>query len=243
METRETGKAGSKALPDERQDAEPDVQKLIDRRAEVRRWWVDAAARAARQVKPGRTAAPGAGGEVQPVPLKRPRDVVGLALSGGGIRSATYSLGLLQALAKAPRDAFSKVDIISSVSGGGYIACFLRSLFMPRDARGFVPRAGPAAISNPSLALKPKLVERQHQFARDVLKSSINDRDIPWPRGQTTKRQRNPLWWLREHSRYLAPNGPTDYGYAVAYLTRNWLAMSYIFLLAARVPPDRGDRS
>jgi hypothetical protein len=235
METKEKGKAGSKALPDERQDAEPDVQKLIDRRAEVRRWWVDAAARAARPVKPGSTAGSGAGGdigEVQPVPLKRPRDVVGLALSGGGIRSATYSLGLLQALAKAPRDAFSKVDIISSVSGGGYVACFLRSLFMPRDARGIVPRAGPAAISNPSLALKPKLVERQHQFARDVLKSSINDRDIFWPRGQTTQRQRNPLWWLREHSRYLAPNGPTDYGYAIAYLTRNWLAMLYIFLLA-----------
>ena len=27
---------------------------------------------------------------------------------------------------------------------------------------------------------------------------------------------RNPIWWLREHGRYLAPNGPTDFGYAIS---------------------------
>lgn len=48
---------------------------------------------------------------------------VGLAFSGGGIRSATFNLGVLQALAK--RGLLSRVDYLSSVSGGGYIAsCF-----------------------------------------------------------------------------------------------------------------------
>src|SRR4051812_9790169 len=66
----------------------------------------------------------------------QPANVVGLALSGGGIRSATFSLGLLQALAKSKRDALSRIDVLSTVSGGGYIGCFLRSLFLPSAARG-----------------------------------------------------------------------------------------------------------
>ncbi|MGO9930662.1 MAG: GMC oxidoreductase [Steroidobacteraceae bacterium] len=56
-----------------------------------------------------------------------PLDTVGLALSGGGIRSATFALGFLQALAAKGR--LRRVDFISSVSGGGYIGCFLGRLF------------------------------------------------------------------------------------------------------------------
>ena len=45
-------------------------------------------------------------------------DLVGLALSGGGIRSAMFNLGLLQSMQRA---GFLKhVDYLSSVSGGGY---------------------------------------------------------------------------------------------------------------------------
>lgn len=43
----------------------------------------------------------------------------GLALSGGGIRSATFCLGLLKALASHRQ--LLKFDLISTVSGGGYI--------------------------------------------------------------------------------------------------------------------------
>src|SRR5512146_3259711 len=46
---------------------------------------------------------------------KPPDGLVGLALSGGGIRSATFSLGLIQALAKTEREAFSRIDILSTV--------------------------------------------------------------------------------------------------------------------------------
>mgnify|MGYP000653253863 CR=1 FL=1 len=42
---------------------------------------------------------------------------VGLALSGGGIRSAAYCLGVLQALAY--RGALPNIDYLSTVSGGG----------------------------------------------------------------------------------------------------------------------------
>jgi hypothetical protein len=59
-------------------------------------------------------------------PILRPTagsNVVGLALSGGGIRSASFCLGALQALDKA--GAVKNIDYLSTVSGGGYIGTSL----------------------------------------------------------------------------------------------------------------------
>ena len=88
------------------------------RSAEVRRWWHS---KDRDQIK------------------TPPANLVGLAISGGGIRSATFGLGLIQGLARGPRDAFSRVDIVSTVSGGSYIGTFLRSLFVPDSMRGISP--------------------------------------------------------------------------------------------------------
>ncbi len=49
--------------------------------------------------------------------------LVGLAFSGGGIRSATFGLGVLEALKKF--DLLRQVDYLSTVSGGGYIGAWL----------------------------------------------------------------------------------------------------------------------
>src|SRR3989440_5702012 len=57
----------------------------------------------------------GAGGKVL--------DAVGLALSGGGVRSAAFSLGVLQALNHY--NVLRNVDYLSTVSGGGYVGCAL----------------------------------------------------------------------------------------------------------------------
>lgn len=51
------------------------------------------------------------------------RGVWGLALSGGGIRSATFCFGLLQALAS--KKMLPHFDLLSTVSGGGYIGAML----------------------------------------------------------------------------------------------------------------------
>jgi hypothetical protein len=53
-------------------------------------------------------------------------ELVGLAFSGGGIRSATFNLGVLQGLCK--RDKLKYVDYLSTVSGGGYIGSCLSSV-------------------------------------------------------------------------------------------------------------------
>lgn len=53
------------------------------------------------------------------------RDLVGLALSGGALRSASFSLGVVQALQRL--GLWRYVDYMSTVSGGGYIGAYLTS--------------------------------------------------------------------------------------------------------------------
>ena len=71
--------------------------------------------------------------------------LVGLALSGGGIRSATFSLGVLQALAKF--GLLRQVDYLSTVSGGGYIGGWLHAMIhrteggIAKVEEGLIPEA------------------------------------------------------------------------------------------------------
>ena len=55
---------------------------------------------------------------------------LGLAFSGGGIRSATFNLGVLQGLAELGLLPF--IDYLSTVSGGGYIGSWLHGLIRNR---------------------------------------------------------------------------------------------------------------
>ncbi len=74
----------------------------------------------------------------QPPETLRP---MGLALSGGGIRSATFNLGVLQSLARL--GILPRMDYLSTVSGGGYIGSCLSSLLSHRRRpRGGTPRTG-----------------------------------------------------------------------------------------------------
>src|SRR5437867_366567 len=75
------------------------------------------------------SAAPDATGETAADPLT---DIYGrihaqnhtaLCLSGGGIRSASFGLGVLQGLAQ--HNLLAKFDYLSTVSGGGYIGSWL----------------------------------------------------------------------------------------------------------------------
>ena len=64
--------------------------------------------------------------------------MVGVGLSGGGIRSATFALGLFQGLAKSRggrRGLLRYIDYLSTVSGGGYFGSFFGQL-LTRDYVG-----------------------------------------------------------------------------------------------------------
>ena len=63
----------------------------------------------------------------------RAANLCGLALSGGGIRSATFNLGVIQALAR--HRLLARFDYLSTVSGGGYIGAWL-SAWIHRHAQG-----------------------------------------------------------------------------------------------------------
>lgn len=73
-------------------------------------------------------------------------DWTGLALSGGGIRSASFGLGVLQALeARFEKEkiihGIAEIDFLSTVSGGGYIGCSLTAAL--QKTKGIFPFTNP----------------------------------------------------------------------------------------------------
>ena len=74
-------------------------------------------------------------------PVLRPTPdskLIGLALSGGGIRSSAFCLGAMQAL--DTRGLIDKIDYLSTVSGGGYIGMSMTAA-MSTGAAGKFPFA------------------------------------------------------------------------------------------------------
>jgi len=65
------------------------------------------------------------GFSADPIAKAREMNLWGLAFSGGGIRSATFNLGVLQKL--AVMGILNKIDYLSTVSGGGYIGSWYLS--------------------------------------------------------------------------------------------------------------------
>jgi len=65
------------------------------------------------------------------------QELFGMAISGGGIRSASFALGVLQALNN--RGLIKKLDYMSTVSGGGYIgSClswFLNKIYHAEESK------------------------------------------------------------------------------------------------------------
>ncbi len=107
-----------------------------------------------------------------------PRDGgrVGFALSGGGIRSATFCLGLFQTLAR--RHLVRNIDFLSTVSGGGYFGGFLGALFARRETKlpGEQQGASRAEVVEHALAdSSSKPVHRLRQNGRYLSPAGVGD--------------------------------------------------------------------
>ena len=129
---------------------------------------------------------------------------VGLALSGGGVRSATFALGLMRGMAQshtrhlAASDPakrtlvtdglLGRLDYLSTVSGGGYTGGMYGRL------------VGTYGL----------------QCAQALMASG----------GSPV------LEWLRRNGRYLTPSGSRDIGIAVVTYLRSWLAIHIEFMFA-----------
>jgi hypothetical protein len=86
-----------------------------------------------------------------------PQQRSALCLSGGGIRSATFCLGVLQGLARS--DLLGKFDYLSTVSGGGYIGSWLTAWM----DRALTPEAVIKALrEKPTSKINPEPQEISH---------------------------------------------------------------------------------
>ncbi|MDE0105863.1 MAG: hypothetical protein OXN89_26080 [Bryobacterales bacterium] len=138
---------------------------------------------------------------------------VGVGLSGGGLRSATFAFGILQALAK--RRALREIDVLSTVSGGGYVGALISRLYS-RDAV-----KGPDDVAR--AILPPYEGQNQDEEDQAGKEDSRISRGVVWK-------------WLKANGRYLAPaKGSGDILLAGAVMIRNWLAVHFVlatFVLA-----------
>jgi hypothetical protein len=135
-----------------------------------------------------------------------PAHSVGICLSGGGIRSATFNLGVLQSLQRerypgdqAGRTVLGRADFLAAVSGGAYIAGAYQTLL--HQAEQAEAERARAADADPGAAA--------NQF-----EPGSPEED-----------------WLRRHGRYLA-DSPTEWLHAVfRFLTGVVLNFTVFFLL------------
>jgi hypothetical protein len=122
----------------------------------------------------------------------------GLALSGGGIRSATFALGLLQGM--ADRNVLPYIDLVSTVSGGGYIGSWLIAWIKRRGSVASVQQSLRGCAS--TLHLSPDCpVRRPEDAARDLTDNLNTVTHNSDPRSDHVR----PIRLLREYARYLAP--------------------------------------
>jgi hypothetical protein len=146
-----------------------------------------------------------------------PSDLTGIALSGGGIRSATFALGVLQALAR--HDLLHRFDYLSTVSGGGYIGAsltWLTSKQIVDAARQREPDHAGTGAAAPALprdgfGLRPHVPDG----ALEVGPAANGGATAPFPYGTDDPREAPEpdgsraegamLRYLRQHGNYLTP--------------------------------------
>lgn len=131
----------------------------------------------------------------------------GLSISGGGIRSASFALGVMQALNS--KAALRKIDYLSTVSGGGYIGSSW-TWFNHLKQKGKIPDTG------------------DDYFFPFGIKGQ-------GARSHNTSIQSKILSYIRQHSSYLVPGFGLNYVSGFAVVLRNMILpiLVYVSLLVA----------
>ncbi len=132
------------------------------------------------------------------------RSTSALCLSGGGIRSATFALGVLQGLARA--GVLGSIDYLSTVSGGGYTGSWFTAWLHREGVEG---RAAVLAAMDPG--------RRMHAEERVPVSAAAV----------------SPIDRVRQTCRYLAPTGgivSADVWTLVVTLARNLVLNWFVIL-------------
>ncbi len=146
-----------------------------------------------------------------------------LCLSGGGIRSATYALGVIQGLAR--RRLLRGFDFLSTVSGGGYVGSWLMATIHRQ-----LPEGRPPAPEEAAAAVAAVEAQLAGPPARETVLA---------PEPETVRH-------LRAFSRYLAPRMGllsadtwTLVGTYLRNLSLNWLVLLPLLALGLFLPRVR----
>ncbi len=138
-----------------------------------------------------------------------------LCFSGGGIRSATFGLGLVQGLARGR--LLGQFDFLSTVSGGGYLGSWLT---------GWIYRE------------RQKLGDQDSQQALREVETRLQS--LP---ASPLEPEPEPVRYLREYSRYMSPKVGllsadtwTLVGTFLRNLFLNWLVLLPLLALGLMIP-------
>ena len=158
--------------------------------------------------------------------------LIGLALSGGGIRSASFALGVMQALFAFY--AFDKFNYLSTVSGGGYIGgalTYFRNTFAGgRDPNkpwfpfGYQPPQGADKVK--TMGARTSLMQSQPAPPRQAEPNAPRPTD-----GEDEKEDKEELVrknfmsgkviaFLRQHAGYMTPSQQVGGASLAAGVTR-----------------------
>ena len=187
--------------------------------------------------------------EVEPGDQKNP---IGLALSGGGIRSATFSLGILQGLAQGKW--IEKIDYLSTVSGGGYIGGSL-SWFLGQKIEEIKKNQEPSidkvndyqkeetesstnAVNDKHKDVIETSAEPVDDVKKEIPKYSTKAENFPFETEFGLNRKQvgtdNPyvanLRWLRQHGNYLTPGHGLNMSALIGVVARTIFPSILVYL-------------
>lgn len=135
----------------------------------------------------------------------------GLAISGGGIRSASFGLGVLQALVLKDIDVLKKLHYLSTVSGGGYIGSSL-TWFLNKG----LPDGDTAGTSAENFPFGAKGFGAKNIANEDI------EEEKEVLRNEDEKENKNAILdFIRQHGNYLTPGKGIDFISLIGVLIRS----------------------
>lgn len=156
-----------------------------------------------------------------------------LCFSGGGIRSATFGLGVLQGLAR--RGLLQEFDYLSTVSGGGYLGGWF-SAWLKREA----DRVRRDRDKDPALRAAD-----EDEAAREISERAVRNiqGELTTPPAPKLVPEPEPVRHLRSYSNYMSPRlgllSADTWTLAAIYfrnLFLNWLVLVPLILGVLAVP-------
>jgi hypothetical protein len=140
------------------------------------------------------------------------KDAMGLALSGGGIRSASFGLGVIQAMLE--HGIMQNLDYMSTVSGGGYIGASLTWYRQfDRIASDFLEISNPFGAKGTGVRSSLNSLEKnKNNYLDDNSKTNSF------------------LSYIRQHGDYLTPNKWLTLFSFIGIILRNFIISLVIYL-------------